>query len=42
MQKTGCCGGEKFVPVTLNNQEKPVEEKDEIKRLLANLNSQWP
>ena len=28
MQKIGCCGGEGFAPVTLINQEKPVEEEE--------------
>ena len=27
MQKIGGCGEEQFTPVTLSNQEKPVEEE---------------
>ena len=30
MQKIGSCGGEKLAPVTLSNQEKPVEEEEEV------------
>ena len=29
MQKTGICGEGRFAPVTLVNQEKPVEEEEE-------------
>ena len=28
MQKIGSCGGERFAPATLINQEKSVEEED--------------
>ena len=35
MQKTGICGEGRFAPVTLFNQEKPVEEEDDDKSLEA-------
>ena len=31
MQKIGSCGGEQFAPATLINQEKPVEEEEDIR-----------
>ena len=31
MQKIGSCGGERFAPATLINQEKPVEEEEEVR-----------
>ena len=30
MQKIGSCGGEQFAPATLINQEKPVEEEEDV------------
>ena len=40
-QKKGSCGGERFVPATLINQEKPVEEEEED-RACSNASNKHP